>query len=504
MHVFDAHRRRIELQEIRLAPRRHGAGLRDALREESPLAKAHRAFFEFGRAHAPTPPGPAPSAFREVGTGLVRTFLRELVLRFAPGAPARRRTRILADHGLAVRRTNAFVLDQVVVFDRSRRRPGAELLEAANRLAQLEEVAFATPNFVSEYRRQRAIRVPVAQWHLDNRGRRRGQVAGEDVDAREAWKITRGARSIVVAILDDGVDVDHPNLRANVWRARRGRDRVGRDFFLPDEHPDHFNPRPKKFRFPYDEMEGNDIHGTPCAGVVAASGRGAWGVAPGCRVLAVKVFHADELAPDERVADAIRYAARRADVLSCSWTSSNTPDVQLALADAGRLGRRGRGAAIFCASGNDAARVGFPASDPHAIAVGATTDGARLAEYSNTGAALDLVAPSSGGVDEIFTTDVAVPGRGFNVGRAREGGTDGRHTNEFGGTSSATPLAAGVAALVLSVNPRLARDEVRDVLCATADKIGTGYDARGFSKRFGHGRVNAAQAVTEARRRVRR
>ena len=93
-----------------------------------------------------------------------------------------------------------------------------------------------------------------------------------------------------------------------------------------------------------------------------------------------------------------------------------------------------------------------------------------------------------------------IAGRGFNIGRADEGGKDGLYTNDFGGTSSATPLAAGVAALVLSVNPKLSRDEVRGILRATADKIGTGYDAKGFSPRFGYGRVNAARAVAEAKR----
>ncbi len=80
-----------------------------------------------------------------------------------------------------------------------------------------------------------------------------------------------------MAVIDDGVDVDHPLLKRNVWRNPRksARDSVGRDFFLPDDDPDHFNPRPKKFRFPFDELPGNDIHGTPCAGVVVAVGRNA-------------------------------------------------------------------------------------------------------------------------------------------------------------------------------------------------------------------------------------
>jgi subtilisin family serine protease len=112
-----------------------------------------------------------------------------------------------------------------------------------------------------------------------------------------------------------------------------------------------------------------------------------------------------------------------------------------------------------------------------------------------------VVAPSSGGVLDIFTTDVSLPGRGFNVGRAPDGGKDGRYTNAFGGTSSATPLAAGVGALVLCANPKLASADVREMLRTTADKIDAGYDAQGFSPRYGYGRVNAARAVNAAKAR---
>ena len=99
-------------------------------------------------------------------------------------------------------------------------------------------------------------------------------------------------------------------------------------------------------------MTGNDIHGTPCAGVIAAAGQGAFGIAFGCRVLAVKIFHADAFAADERVADAIRYAASQADILSCSWSGGSSPDIELAVEDAHHRAS-GLGSAVFCAAGND-------------------------------------------------------------------------------------------------------------------------------------------------------
>lgn len=206
------------------------------------------------------------------------------------------------------------------------------------------------------------------------------------------------------------------------------------------------------------------------------------------------------MAPDERVADAIRYAALNADILSCSWSGGVSLDIHSALEDAGRS-RGGRGVAVFCAAGNGlGAPICFPAQDPHVIAVGASTDQAERAAYSNVGPELSVMAPSSGGVHAIFTTDVSISNRGFNLGSAEQGGADGLHTNSFGGTSAATSLAVGVGALVLSVRPALSREELKSLLEATADKIGSGFDAKGRSDELGFGRVNAGKAVEAAKK----
>ncbi len=441
--------------------------------------------------------GPGPAIFRDAGSGLIRVIDRELVIRFRSGFSGKLRRSLLKAYGLVVCRTNAFIPDQRVVAHPAGRVSGEDLIGISNELTQLDEVTLVTPNFVSEYRRQVPPAVLPSEWHLRNMGLR-GATKGEDLGVDEAWKVTTGRREIVVAVLDDGVDVDHPNLVASLWKNpdSDARDATGRDFSLPDDHPDHFNPRPKRFRFPFDRAMGSDIHGTPCAGLIAAGGRlakGSVGVAPGCRILPVKIFHGDSLVSDDRVADAFRYAATHADLLNCSWSGGTSLDVEQALEDIGRLGRGGRGSAVFCAAGNDSARrVVFPARDPRAIAVGASTDQARRAAYSNTGPEIAFVAPSSGGIHAIFTTDVSLPKRGFNP--------DGLHTDRFGGTSAAAPLAAGVAALVLSVNSNLSREDLKDLLAATADKIGAGYDARGHSEELGFGRLNAGKAVEEALR----
>lgn len=469
------------------------------------VARAARAFFDIGltapgRAAAVTShKGPPPVAFRESKTGLIHVVYREVVVRFQPGTSATTRNKLLKKHGFKVRRVNPFFKDQVIVHDPERKHTGEKLCEAANSLAETDEVEFAGPNFVSQYRRHALPTIRAEEWHLRNKGGG-GAKKNEDVNASEAWKTTTGKRSVVVAVLDDGVDLDHPNLKHNIWKNPKAsaKDKNGRDFYLKDDHPDHYNPRPKIFQFPFDQMDGNDIHGTPCAGVIAAVGNAnsSVGIAPNCRILAVKIFHGNSLVADERVADAMRYAGTIADVLSCSWGGGGaSPDVQQALEDLGSA-RNGRGVPVFCAAGNEEKDpVGFPASDPNAIAITASTDQAKLAWYSNVGPEASVCAPSNGGVRGIFTSDVSIPERGFNIGVAASGGKDGLQTNDFGGTSSATPLVAGIAALMLSVDPTLSRQAIRETLQNTAEKIGSGYKANGHSNKFGFGRVNAGKAV---------
>ena len=481
---------------------------RDPVSTGALVSRASRRVFDLGKrnakgAAAPPPKGPPPVTFRDEASGAIRVVYREIVVRFAHDVAARRRSRILSELGFVVRRRNRYERDQVVVYHPQRKYAGDELLEIANRWTALDEVVFATPNFVSQYWRQASLPpIRPEQWHLENHGAA-GAKSDEDVDVRDAWKLTRGTPSIVVAVLDDGVDIDHPDLKPRLWRNpdKKARDRHGRDFFLADDDAGHFDPRPKTFQDPFDDMELNDIHGTACAGVIAASGKphGAIGVAPRCRVLGVRIFQAAALAPDERVADAIRWSARHAAVLSCSWSGGYSADLHQAIEDVATRGRGGLGTLVFCAAGNNEHQpVEYPARDPLAIAVGASTDEGKLAWYSAVGKQVAFVAPSNGGKRGIFTTDVSIKRRGFNLGSAAAGGANGLYTNDFGGTSSATPLAAGIAALVLSARPDLTRSQVRGVMEASCDRIGIGYDASGHSDRYGRGRLNAGRAVQAA------
>jgi subtilisin family serine protease len=413
------------------------------------------------------------------------TLYREVVVRFRPHTSQRTIDALLRRNGMAVKRHSPFVADQRVVSDPNYERAGVDLIGISNSLNDNDEVEFAAPNFVSEYTRAATI-VPTAnQWHL------------AAISVTGAWTKTTG-RKTVVAVLDDGVDLAHPALRRRLWANpdKAARDRHGRDFFVRDTDPEHWSPAAKAGGPPWADMARNDLHGTQCAGLIGAVAPP--GVAPSARILPVRVFSAGQMAADEQVADAIRYATLHADVVSCSWYGPQSADVNFALVDA-QTGRAGRGVAAFFSAGNDsAAPIRYPAKDPNAIAVGAVTNANTRASYSNIGAELSIVAPGGDSLTGLLTTDLSAPGRGVNPG-SPPADPDGRFTTGFQGTSAAAPIAAGVAALVIAANPDLDRTAVRGLLQDTATKIGPIAYVDSRNDEYGHGLVNAEAAVNAAR-----
>lgn len=422
---------------------------------------------------------------------------REITVRFKPKVSESQRTKLLKGIDLMVRDVNEFIPRQFIVIP-STDVDESETIRLANRLAESDAVEYAAPNFVSEHLKLAATndRLLADQWHLNNTGAD-GAVAGEDVKAFAAWDITPGGSpDIIIAIVDDGVDIGHADLRSNIWTNPdpAAPDRNGRNYFDND-----YDPRPRHFRRPYDDTDTNDIHGTPCAGVAAAVGNnrsGVAGIAYNCKILPVKIFGGEGLAPLDRVADAIRYSGRHAHIISNSWSVPRNPDVESAINEVVRTGRGGKGCLVFCATGNEyEPRIAFPANHQFALAVGASNDQAIRSDYSNYGQGIEFVAPSSDPDRDrpgITTTDVSATNRGYNP--------RGSYVNDFGGTSSATPLAAGIAALVLSVDPSLTWERVRDILRSSADKIDPrgGAYRDGYSRKYGYGRLNAHEAVRKA------
>lgn len=364
---------------------------------------------------------------------------------------------------------------------------GTGAVDAANALVETELVLFAEPDFVQvrHWRtapdRRRAARLD-EQWHLHAAG------------VVQAWQDNDGSPAIRIAILDDGLDGGHPEFGGLV---ANGLPKVAAQFDFATGVAD---ATPKTYA---------DRHGTACAGVAAAAGLMTAGVAPGCRLVVARTPEYLGVADEARM---FQWAADAgADVLSCSWGPADGAGLACPLPTATRLairyclqhGRAGKGMSIFWAAGNGAeplAPDGY-AANPDVLAIGACTEHDEAAPYSDFGAELFACAPSSGGADEaaVLTTDLRGP-----AGYARpRGRTDpqGGYTACFGGTSAAAPLAAGIAALVLSANPALGADALRALLRASADRIGpaASYGRDGHSERFGYGRLNAARAVAAAR-----
>ena len=466
----------------------------------------------------------AHHAYKPAGSeGTIYYLTDKIVVEFKPAASTAQIEALLARHRLKLLKEYALPHTVLVQVTKA---SGANPLKVANRLAAEKLVAHAEPNLVN--RHAAAFTPPDGlfkrQWHLESK--RAPQLAADaSVQAPLAWDITLGERSIVVAVIDDGFDIDHPDLQGE------GKIVQPRDFVDGDAKP-----------FP----AGEDYHGTPCAGVAIAesNGRGVVGVAPGCAFMPVRISMAED---DDQTAEIFSDVAEFADVISCSWgpppVFSPLPHLMQRTLEhiTRRGGRTGKGCVICIAAHNfnaplrDASLpnevrwreangrlrvtrgeiVNGLACHPNVIAVSASTSLNRKAQYSNWGDEVSVCAPSDNW--HPLDADTLVPGRGIwttdNEGVGAGFTANSRYTGLFGGTSSATPLVAGIAALMLSANPRLKAADVKDILQTTADKITdastdpmTGnafgsYDRNGHSRWFGHGKVNAAKAVAEAKRR---
>jgi subtilisin family serine protease len=319
------------------------------------------------------------------------------------------------------------------------------------------------------------------QWPLDNTGQG-GGVIDADVDAPEAWGFTRGSPEVVIAVLDDGVELDHPDLAANVSRA-------GRDF---TSLPPGADPSPRTSA---------DRHGTAVAGVIAARGDnalGVTGICPRCTILPIRVHGSSNLG----TAAAFGYAVEQgADIITNSWGYTRAAPIAAddvvrdAIEEAASSGRAGRGTlVVFGMTNASVDNCSGPTLDiaslESVLAVGVSNHNDELGG-SGFGDCMDLVAPSK--PRRLTTIGVTTTDR-----TGLDGHTADDYHLSFGGTSAAAPLVAGIAGLLLSLNPELTRVELERILQHTADKIdpaAAGYDADGFSRKAGHGRVNAARAL---------
>jgi subtilisin family serine protease len=403
---------------------------------------------------------------------------------------------ILANYNLTVKRRVNYARN--AYFAEAPEGTGMTVFEIAEALLAEQEVELCHPELIRERRARGAF---PQQWHLAAT-----TIGGQTVDAHanvvNAWSLTKG-EGVTIAIIDSGIDIDHDEFRS-----------AGKIVAPFDATSKDNDPRP---------VFSNEEHGTACAGVACADGNfGASGVAPRARLIPIRL-QSDLGSQDE--ADAFEWAARHgADVISCSWgpedgdfTDPDDPrhnhfaplpdSTRTAIDFAVTQGRNGKGCVVLFAAGNGNESVdndGY-ASYPKVIAVAACNDVGKKSPYSDVGRAVWCAFPSNNyfpsRTDGIWTTDISNK-RGYNPGAPHaEGDAAGNYTSTFGGTSSACPGAAGVAALIISRNPDLRWDEVKDVFRRTSEKIDAAngqYDAQGHSAIFGFGRINARKAVEAA------
>jgi|GEM_PF-5335008 len=333
------------------------------------------------------------------------------------------------------------------------------------------------------------------QWNLNNLGQRSG-TPGADIDAPEAWDYTTGSRDIVIAIVDSGIDLTHPDLASKLWRNPREVPDNGVDDdhngLIDDVYGYDFSgrgsPRVQDLTFG---------SGTMAAGIMAAAtnnSKGIAGVSWGARLMAVKVLDENWSTSIESMVQGITYAVNQgAKIIYIGFNAVQTqldPEDLQPLRDAVDYAHA-QGALVIAPAGdclNDCPGSNvYPAAFEPVLAVAGTDKYDRVTAFSNSAPHVAVSAPAI----DFYTTWWFGDQGGSKWARI--------HT-EAARTSWAAAHVAGVASLVWSINPHLPPDEVKRLIQASADKvhadeIGYSDGGRGRNDYYGYGRVNTYKAV---------
>lgn len=320
-------------------------------------------------------------------------------------------------------------------------------------------------------------------WHLQNRGQRKGS-AGEDINVIPAWDAGVSGRGFMVAVVDTGSQMDHPDLGSNT------RFDLAGNYLFSGSSTD---------------LDIDETHGTSVSGIIAAADNaiGSVGVAYGAHLVPVR-FIGGSLRSDATYASVLNHELRSVDIYNNSWGPALATGNSVALMGPSTLGkaaiekgatdgRGGLGAIYVFSAGNDAESGGNVnyngwANLRQTIAVGSVGDMGKHATYSMPGAALLVSAPSSGNRSGISTTTRTTEGTGY--------------TDSFGGTSAAAPMVSGTVALMLQANPTLSWRDVQHILVRTAVRVDPddtdwirNAAKRPVNHQYGFGRIDAGAAV---------
>ena len=358
----------------------------------------------------------------------------------------------------------------------------ADARAVAAQYSQIPEVEYAEPNFDIELDEVDNPLVPILphdpqfndQWALANSGQRGGK-KGADISATLAWATTTGTEDLVVAVLDTGVDYNHEDLAQNMWVRPSNMDPYHDDELGTIDDLNGYNAIDSAS----DPMDDNG-HGTHCAGIIGAEGENDLGIAGvnwKVQIMPLKFMSAGGFGSTKDAIEAINYVIDRKKagvnvrIISASWGSTQK---SRALEDVIRKAYENDilfVAAAGNASTNNDRTPHFPSSYdvPNVISVAALDRHDQLATFSNYGA--KSVAIAAPGV-EILSTWL------------------GNQYEEKSGTSMATPVISGVAALILSENPRMSVDALRKRLMDSTDPI-----VALNGKTVSGGRINAEKAL---------
>ena len=310
------------------------------------------------------------------------------------------------------------------------------------------------------------------QWALANDGQRGGK-QGADISAMIAWSVTTGDDDVVIAVLDSGVDYNHPDLENNMWKRPANVPEYVDDTAGTVQDLQGYNA----INNDADPMDENG-HGTHCAGIIGAEGGndiGITGVNWKVRIMPLKFMNKSGWGTTKDAIEAINYVIDRKNhgvnvrVISASWGSTNTSK---ALEDV--IDKAYEAGILFVAAAGNAStdndrRPHYPSSYKNVVAVAAMDRNDQLASFSNWGAKHVAIAAPGAEILSTWLND---------------------EYEEKSGTSMATPVVAGVAALVAGNEPRLSVDDLRKRLLTSVDKV----DAL-KSKVSSGGRINAAKAL---------
>ncbi|MBT1695849.1 S8 family serine peptidase [Fulvivirgaceae bacterium PWU4] len=438
----------------------------------------------------------AGRALEDPRTGKPVIYTENIVIKFKKDVVTEEIDKLLKSKNLTVsaqqNKMNVTTLLDNVYVVKVPEGSGAEVVfDTVNDLSKHASVEYAYPELITK--RKFKVVVSPQQWHL-----KETQINGTDVRANisveDAWRISKG-KDVTIAIIDDGVDITHPEFSGKV-------------VYPYDATLRTKNPKPK-----YKD----ENHGTACAGVACAAGVKAAGVAPEATLMPIRL--SSNLGSIEE-AEAFAWAIKNgAHIISCSWGPADgewwnqsddgdeypLPELTREIIDkAVTEGRNGKGTIVLFAAGNGNENIeadGYSSND-QVIAVAACNDTNRRSVYSDYGKSVFCCFPSNDFEHEDFNHPAPLTNGIYTTDRRGENGYSRKnYTDDFGGTSSATPGVAGVIALMLSANPNLTIQQVKKILKDTCDKIDKPkgqYDSKGHSIFYGYGKVNAAKAVSAA------